>query len=438
MRPEEKWTRNPKDPNQKKKRAYRPKSKRVAAKKGQDDDSKSDAPDQASEGSSPADAATEVEVDVEDGRQGHTTGMVEPEVLHLHGRATSAEATMSARQDALSHRPSAGLETRVFQSSPVLNEASHSHPAEADLTPKPLRRQLFPSPLKENQPNSQAASAKKNAVKPLAELPNFCRRSPRLNRSMDVINTHPKTFDATQKENHESASGYNDSLDDLFEDNEDEFQQPPQTPSPSRRSDRLLLRTPGKTPSGGNPRTPGVNKSPSADGALQEARTPKRDFIMGSNRTVEEMTPCTRLMHNEILKDHARRNESNTAAPTEIPENPPAQQADFDFPDLPELDDLSRNFGSMEHIDLNGFNAGFTDMFGTNVRGTNSSPPNGYYNYQNSDFLNQNSTGGQDQWNGAGGMNAQTGSQNNSLTTEETSGLRRSPRRNRSGPGGQM
>ncbi len=77
MRPQEKWTRNPKDPNQKKKRAYRPKSKRVAAKKGQEDDSKSDAPDPGSEGSSPADGTTEADMENDNDHQRPDTGVMD-------------------------------------------------------------------------------------------------------------------------------------------------------------------------------------------------------------------------------------------------------------------------------------------------------------------------------------------------------------------------
>lgn len=253
---------------------------------------------------------------------------------------------------------------------------------------------------------------------------------------MDVLDNHPKTFDASEKENRESASNYDDGLDDLFNDIADDFQHPPQTPSPSRRSDRLLLKTPGKTPSGGQPRTPGVNKSPKAGGVLQKVKTPKQDFIMGSNRTVEEMTPFTRLIHNELMKNYPKEKEkeTNMEAPTAIPEDPPAQQPDMDFPDLP---DLGGDFGCMQNLDLNNFGTNFTDIFRTDVpAGTGSSPPNGYYNYLNSDYLNPNSAagGGQDQWNGgAGGMNAETGSHINQLSPEGTSGLRRSPRKNRSG-----
>jgi hypothetical protein len=433
MRPEEKWTRNPKDPNQKKKRTYRPKSKRVAAKKGQDDDSKSDAPDQGSEGSSPADGATEAELDVEDGRQGANTGLVQQEVPHVHGRATNAESAMTATQEASSHRPGAELERGSFQSSPGRNEGSHSHLGEPGLTPKPLRRQLFPSPLKENHQNPQTAAAKEDSSNPLRELPNFCRRSPRLHKSMDVLNPHPKSCDASEKENRVSSSNYDDGLEDLFNDNADDLPHPPQTPSPSRRSDRLLLKTPGKTPSGGHPRTPPANKSLAANGVLQEAKTPKRDFIMGSNRTVEEMTPFTRLIHDELVKSYPKEQGANIETPTGIPEDPPPQQSDLDFPDLPDLGDISRDFGGMENMELNGFGTNFTDMFRTDVQATGSSPPTGFYNYLNSDYLNPNMAGSPDQWNSAGGMNAQIDSHNSPLTSEGTSGLRRSPRKNRSG-----
>jgi hypothetical protein len=427
MRPEDKWTKNPKDPNQKKKRAYRPKSKRVAAKKGQDDDSKSDVPDQGSEGSSPADAATEAEQEIEDDGQRSNAEMIDPDLLNMPGRAASAEPTMPASNAAAAHHAAAGSELRTFNTSQVRSEGSHSHPVGADLTPKPLRRQLFSSPPSKTPPNSQCASTKDRHATPLSELPNFCRRSPRINKSTDVLSTHPKTPIATEKENRVSGPAQNDELNDLFNDDEDSFPLPPQTPTPTRRSDRLLLKTPSKTPSRTQTRAPGARMSPNAHQALQELqepKTPPRDLIMGSNRTLEEMTPGTRVIHDELVKEAAAKNKSanfNTI--------PPAQQSDLDFPDLPSLTDMSpmsRQLASLDNIDFSGMSMDFPDMFPADQL-ANNSPPEGYYNFLDSDFVNDA------QWVGMEPANVQVEDKENRLGVGGTNGLRRSPRKNKSG-----
>ncbi len=404
----------------------------MAAKKGQEDDSKSDAPDQGSEGSSPADGATEADMENDDDSQRPDTGVMEPELPPAHQRATSAEPMMTDWNAASVHHPQAGSETRAFRSSPVRNEGSHGQAVESDLTPKPLRRQLFPSPIHKTPSKSQSAPSGKDTIpQPLSELPNFCRRSPRLNKSADVLGNHPKT---PEKENRIAEPAHDDDLNGLFNDEEDSFLLPPQTPTPTRRSDRLLLKTPSKTPSGINSRTPGAHTSPNAHGASQEVKTPKKDFIMGSNRTVEEMTPFTRMIHFELIREHATKDKTMNETATKFPEKPPAQHSDLDFPDLPDLEGVSsssRPFGSMHDLDLSTFNTNFPDIFQTNLQGGGSSPPNGFYNYLNSDFLDPALTNGQ--WDGDGDMDVQSGSNGALLAVAGTAGLRRSPRKNKSG-----
>lgn len=437
MRPEEKWTKNPKDPNQKKKRAYRPKSKRVAAKKGQEDGSKSDAPDPGSEGSSPAEgAATEAELEVEDDRQRLSMDVIDPQLRPMHGRATSAEPTMTATKAAATHDAAAGVGIPAIQSSPIRHEGSHSHPVQIDSTPRPLRRQLFPSPPNKTaphntSPNSQAESMKEKAVMPLSELPNSCRRSPRLKRSTDVLDTRPKTPEPTGKENVVSGPGLDDDLDGLFNDDDDFFGLPPQTPTPTRRSDRLLSKACTRTPSGSgrHVRTPGARTSPNSHQASQEVKTPKRDFIMGSNRTVEEMTPCTRLIHFELVKENAAKIKAAAAQQARITRHPPAQQSELDFVNLPSLSGMSpmpRQHTSPENAGFSGANMGFADMFPTDPPNM-SSPPDGYYNFLNADFPDASLPGGG--WDGAADMNAL----GDSLVAMGTTGLRRSPRKNKLG-----
>jgi hypothetical protein len=438
MRPQEKWMRNPKDPNQKKKRAYRPKSKRVAAKKGQDDDSKSDAPDPGSEGSSPADGATEAEMEGEENNPKSNASVMErapppPPPPPPPGRAASAEPTMAAPK-AGSQYLQGEIGTRTVQSSPVHNDESQRQPVEASLTPKPLRRQLFPSPSEKNGASNRNPSSKDNSCKPLLELPNICRRSPRLNKSLDVLGTQARTPDAN-KENRALGLTHDNDLRDLFDDDEDGFQFPPKTPTPTRRSDRLLCKISSKTPSGRTSGTPCTQKTPSRQRLSSATKTPKTDFIMGSNRTVEEMTPFTRMMHEELIREWAEKNKSAEAPNTRTPSNAAAaQQSDLDFPDLPSLKGMSpmaRQLASLDKIDFSGLNTDFPDIFTTDPQ-ARSSPPNGYYNFLNSDFLDPGLNCGP--WGETGDMHMQSASRESMLPVQQTTTpLRRSPRKNRLG-----
>lgn len=443
MRPQEKWMKNPKDPNEKKKRAYRPKSKRVAAKKGQDDDSKSNAPEPNSEGSSPADGATEAELEGEDENQRLNTDMIDPQLRSLGGNAPNAEPTGIVQGDAPVDGPSTRPPTGASQSSPDQTEGSHTHPVEGDLTPKPLRRQLFPSPTNKPSPNSQAPVTKDKSAKPLSELPNICRRSPRINKTVDVLNTNPETPKASNKENQFSRTA-DDDLHDLFNDEEDGFQLPPQTPTPTRRSDRLLLKTPSRTPSGGNP----VTRSISANDRppLQEVKTPKRDFIMGSNRTVEEMTPFTRMIHEELIKNapKAKKANSNNNTPnSQLAQSQQSHKSDLNFSDLPTLDvspmSMSRQpaFASLDRDTMDFGGVEFSDLFARPAGpGTGSgSPPDGYYHFLNEDFLGAGWVGmggGQGQPRGEGkNGHGEEGGLGVSQPQIQSPPLRRSPRRNR-------
>jgi hypothetical protein len=433
MRPQEKWMRNPKDPNQKKKRAYRPKSKRVAAKKGQDDDSKSDIPDQGSEGSSPADGATEAELEGEDDRQRSVIKVVEPELPPMHGRAMSTGPTRTV-SNAIPIDPAlAEPERRAFHSSPLHNEGSHSHSAEVDLTPKPLRRQLFPSPTNKTTPSSQAGSVKAKTSQPLSELPNFCRRSPRLNnKSVDAFGMHTKTPDAAQKENQVAISIQHDDLNDLFHNDDYSFQLPPQTPTPTRRSDRLLLKTPTKGPSHNQPTTPRNLTSFNSHQALQGAKTPKSHFMMGSNRTLEEMTPGTHLIHDHLVADIAAKNKQMQEQPLVNFSNQPG---------FNELSPASQQFLSFDNLDdFYDMNADFPEMFRADLQSL-TSVPNGLHHYPisdhpmadhlNADVFGPSLTSGQGD--GRGCLDLQNKQIADSFAAPTAAGLRRSPRKNKAG-----
>lgn len=436
MRPEEKWNKNPKDPHQKKKRTNRPKSKRVAAKKGQDDDSKSEAAEPGSEGSSPADGATEAEMEIDNDAQKPETETADSELPPNLGHAPNEGSVMTANNVAPESRLPAEIEPRAFQPSQIGSEGSHSHPVQVDMTPKPLRRQLFPSPTKHGASSSQPSPPPKdNSADALVELPNICRRSPRLIRSTDVISARPRTPDPTDKENQVPCKVHEDDLNDLFNDEEDGFQLPPQTPTPARRSDRLLLKTPNRTPSARPFTTPGAHTSPTAHRGSSNPKTPKRDFIMGSNRTVEEMTPFTRLMHEDLIKDAVATKKKIAADGHRQPVgNSPTQHTFVEFPDLPSLSGTSPTscpFASLDTVDLSSMMNEYPDMFRTNLP-MDTSPSNGFYNFLNSDFIDASL--GTGPWDAAEQMKAPTHpTTGDSLAVQGTGELRRSPRKNKSG-----
>jgi hypothetical protein len=297
---------NPKDPNRRKKRPYRPKSKRVAAKKGQEDDSKSEPPDPGSEGSSPADAATDADLDgnedtlpkfqARDGNQELPRPQIE--------RATSAEPILAGKGSMRAPEPL----IRAVRSSPIKHDGSRPRHGNG-LTPKPVRRQLFPLSGQKPSPGCQASPGRGRGSMtggPLLELPNVCRRSPRLNKTVDIFTTNPETPAATGKENRSTGSSSQDrGLDDLFGyDDDNNLPAPPSTPTPSRRSNRNLnlLKTPtAKTPTRRLLGSPTNRQTPQTRRSMQKIRTPVR------NLDFEQMTPLSRIMHDMTAQELAAR-----------------------------------------------------------------------------------------------------------------------------------
>lgn len=107
---------------------------------------------------------------------------------------------------------------RAIQSSPARNAASRNESsAEANLTPKPVNRLLFPTP-------------KKSAMKSIGDsVVNTIRKSPR-----GTSTRSPET--ALDKENRPPESPRNDNLDHLFDDDGPRAGlEPPSSPTPKRR-----------------------------------------------------------------------------------------------------------------------------------------------------------------------------------------------------------
>lgn len=441
MRPPEKWNKGPKDPKERRKRKPRPRSERAAARKTNGaDNSRGDASTPTSDASTPQDTATEAPGPDEgenDDREGQITrppdGAFEPELPPMPRRATSAEPTA----ESIGNGPRAGLSSRssqrAIQSSPARHHGSEAEPIEVDLTPKPLRRQLF-SPQNPTSAQSAATARSSDSSRPLASLPNFVRRSPRLHKATEVLGLDGHMSGPNNKENVTPGRGLDDGLNDLFDDGGDGIQLQPLTPTPTRRSDRLLFKTPSKTPT----RIPGATLSPNLHNSLRKStRHPAAAALLGASKKVEDMTPFSKQIH-QILSDAATHHlRSSPPGPTAVPRRTPKKAsprnaADFDFPDLPSLNNSSP-MSANQHINFN-FSELTTEQLHTDFedgpssdRPMPSSPPQAFFG-----FVDTHDDGMNGLWSemdfGNGNAFLYPDSMHSPQATSVSAGVRRSPR----------
>ena len=268
-------------------------------------------------------------------------------------------------------------------------QGSEDEPIEVDLTPQPIRRQLFPSPDKFNILADMDAAGGTTAIVATA-MPSFVRRSPRLNKAKDLIFGlgGAEGAEGADKENIAATSFSDDGLDDLFNANGNENELPlPMTPTPKRRSERILFKTPGRTPG----RTPGAELSPNI-----QRRHPAVAALLGTSKRVSEMTPFSRQIH-EALSDAAEAYAKTSPMhppPAHLSRTPkkttPKQNDGFDFPDLPSLNGNSPlSTGPMVQFNFSELmtgqlNSEFNDVFDTDVTFP-SSPPSSFFQFTSHD-----------------------------------------------------
>ncbi|KAJ9501343.1 hypothetical protein H2202_003137 [Exophiala xenobiotica] len=438
-RPPEKWQK--KDPKEKGKRKRNNNVSKQLKKGDGNANFKSDAQTPASDDSSPDTEAPDAEEnDNEVSSNDIAADDSEPQLPPMSRtfRASSAEPGPKGLQGRSRHRPTG----RQVQSSPGQARGSEVVPIEIDLTPKPVRRQLFPSPEKthvRSDPGPITASAR-----PATHLPAFVRRSPRLNKTRDFFATQPGTVAITVhgKENAAPAPAVvDDDLANLFEEGPVDIELPPMTPTPKRRSERLLLKTPSKTPQ----RNFGAELSPNAD-LLPSFRTPKGKpghhaalaALLGTaHKSVLEMTPFSRSIHDALLSDapYAENvpDQQRVLVDSEVKKTPPKKAISFDFPDLPSLKNSSPMSGdqllnfSFSELTTDHLNSDFADPFATTAT-MPSSPPAGLFN-----FLDTERTDMDDMWEDmidVNGGHSYPDPEASALTTSAQS-IRRSPRNQR-------
>jgi hypothetical protein len=319
----------------------------------------------------------------------------EPQLPHMPHtyRANSADPGPRGLQARTKQRPT----DRQVQSSPGQAHGSEALPIQIGFTPKPVRRQLFPSPEKSqvrSDPGPTAVSFQVNSI----HLPAFVRRSPRLNKTRDFFAQTGVAVEVTVdgKENAAPVPQIMDeSIDHLFEEGPGDLELPPMTPTPKRRSERLLLKTPSQTPS----RHFGADLSPNAE-LLPVFRTPKvkpanqqavLNALLGtSHKDVHQMTPFSRSIHDALTSDapvtmslpgDGRIHGQHTPR-----RNTPNKAINFDFPDLPSLKNSSPissdqllNFNISE-MTTDQLNSEFNDPFMATST-LPSSPPPGLFTY---------------------------------------------------------
>ncbi|KAI9718069.1 MAG: hypothetical protein M1812_004327 [Candelaria pacifica] len=329
MRPPEKWTKEPRDPNERKKKA--PKKKKGKTQQGSEPSHELNQAQVSAlsiDETSPADAAEEGSQALNSQAQSRPTRQ----------RAASLQPNVPA-PDGATRWGDAALH-RAIQSSPARVIGSQHSPIEIDdLTPKPTRRILFPSPQKgEAKASENDLSSSKTAL--LSTI------------TGKYLPDLPQPFDQDDKENRPPSEQISDQFAHLFEDGRIRR---PVTPPPASSQPRGAPKTPNRSTLGS--KDVAMSKAIFSSGGSQQFDlpfTPRQGLVIEQGGA--EMTPFTRQLNS--LLSHANGNTS-----------PSAGNIDFGF--LPSFDSNTPNRDSMP-FELPHFDP--DDMFSTDVP-MPSSPP---------------------------------------------------------------
>ena len=259
-------------------------------------------------------------------------------------RALSVQLSPVNKKSGLAEGSAALALKRAIQSSPARLVGTQSAPIEVEeLTPKPTRRILFPSPG--NSGTSKSAG--------LGNVPAAKGSEP--GKSTFREKSKSRAADPDDKENCPPPSeGEDESVfDPLFEEHPESIARPT-TPTPSGT---LHISNMLKTPNNGGtpnrlPPTTGDFFSSTAKALLQHPRTPKRSATISGTLPLGEITPFTAHM-NQLFSE---ANDSPSA--------------NFEFPSLPSL----RNTPGGSGHDFSFSNLDSQDFFSTDAP-MPSSPP---------------------------------------------------------------
>ncbi len=341
MRPPEKWSKEPRDPNERKKRATKKRNGKT-----QQASENSLASNQAQSSAlsidetSPADTAEEISQ--QSSNQARTRA--------TRQRAASVQPTVSVSNAAAQWgdvEASAALH-RAIQSSPARFHGSQHSPIEIDdLTPKPTRRVLFPSPRKEGEAKTSVddLSVSSTTLQPVVAG----KHMPEL----------PQPFDQDDKENCPPSEPEYDSHAHLFQDGPN---QRPVTPPPASNQSPNAPRTPIRSSRGS--KDAAISRAIFSSGGSQQFSlpfTPRQGLV--TEQDGAEMTPFTQQLNRLLSQANA---------------DIASSEGNIDFGFLPSFGGNSPSRASTQ-FELPPFDA--DDLFSTDVP-MPSSPPTFFSLYE--------------------------------------------------------
>ncbi len=311
MRPKEFWEKNPsqRGPHEKRKRAPRARKQDSEAASNHAASDASHGTALHSDASSPPDGANQEE--------GAGNTQLPPAKRQ---RASSVQiAPTEAKGNTMSDATAAVALQRAIQSSPARFIGTQNIPIEVeDLTPKPTRRLLFPSPSQSEEGRTLRDH-------------DFNTENKVRDNSQRSTTTPSSDLDQADKENRPPVDE-EEGVAHLLTENDGRYIPRPTTPTPRSKLGGSSFKTPQKSTS--PIRTPKTSDlfSSAARALLRPTTTPKRTPTKSSSQPLAEMTPFTAHLNSLLAQ-------ANNGSP---PYN------NLDFPSLPSLDNspsqLHHNF----------------------------------------------------------------------------------------------
>ena len=216
---------------------------------------------------------------------------------------------------------------RAIQSSPARLIGTQNVPIEVeDLTPKPTRRLLFPSPT-QSEENRALRDHNSNTRNKIPHNPG---------PSTKDFGSH---HDQADKENCPPVED-EDGIDHLFEENDQRSISRPTTPTPNSKLLTPSFKTPRKSTS--PPRTPKTSDlfSSAARALLHPMATPKRTPSKSNIQALGELTPFTAHLNSLLSEANDSQNFDFPSLPS-LDSSPHRVRNDFDFSQFDATDFLS-------------------------------------------------------------------------------------------------
>ena len=332
MRPKETWGKAPREFDGKRKRSSQSKKAKVESlPQNPANEASQGQGGHPSDGSSPAPGAAD---DATNQNSHSGTHHRSPQLPVMRkSRSRSMQLSPTSKQNGLPEASAALALKKAIQSSPARLIGTQVAPIDLEeLTPKPTRRLLFPSPSQSESNKSVDFSRPTSAKKPAIIDPSLQSAESDRNRDQDDKENCPPSQE-------DGESGFIDAADDIYR-----AITRPTTPTATRGgSDSDTFKTPKNR---GTPRrvppTTGDFFSSTAKALLQHPRTPKRSVTGTGGQPLGEITPFT-AHRNQLFSETNESPSANFDYPT-LPShhNTPGRSApDYNFPHFDSQDFFS-------------------------------------------------------------------------------------------------